>query len=444
MTNHINTQEDIKDCGFFPCRESFLENVIKFTEENYLEEKGSLKISINATYGSGKTFFVRKLEKKLEENPKNDILYINTWKSDFTKNPIIPIMASLVGCMEDKLKKTQFEEKKKSAMRMLSFLCESFNQSVAHITGVKVSENLENSDKRKDLRYQIGEVMFEEFNAHQKIFDDTEALIKDYLEKSKKEKLYIILDELDRCRPNYAIEFLETINHFFDIKNVIFIIPVDKDRLKSAMSTIYGVEMDFENYYLKFVDIQFYLPELYQKNIYGQNSEDHKMLLKYDPFNLSYNEFVCEFFELKARQVEHFRRLDISLKNLNIREGEKLIVRFLIAFHIKEYDFYKEFFKENNLSIEKIEEFFAFFEKKYKLFNEENSYLLKILFLGFLNVENSKLIVEKFKEKLKSLNLITDDDKINFQILNSNFGGAGIPDKSSIERILFILKMSMY
>jgi len=35
-------------------------------------------------------------------------------------------------------------------------------------------------------------------------------------------KVIIIVDELDRCRPDYAIRVLEIIKHLFDVNGYIF------------------------------------------------------------------------------------------------------------------------------------------------------------------------------------------------------------------------------
>lgn len=52
--------------------------------------------------------------------------------------------------------------------------------------------------------------------------------------------LFIFIDELDRCRPTYAIEMLETIKHIFDMKNVVFIVATDKEQLEHSIKAVYG------------------------------------------------------------------------------------------------------------------------------------------------------------------------------------------------------------
>ena len=41
------------------------------------------------------------------------------------------------------------------------------------------------------------------------------------------ENLFVFIDELDRCRPTYAIELLERIKHLLDIDGLVFILAMD-------------------------------------------------------------------------------------------------------------------------------------------------------------------------------------------------------------------------
>ena len=61
------------------------------------------------------------------------------------------------------------------------------------------------------------------------------------------------MDELDRARPDYAVRFLETLKHFFQTKGIIFILAVDKAHLESSVKSLYGSDINFPEYYRKFV-----------------------------------------------------------------------------------------------------------------------------------------------------------------------------------------------
>lgn len=77
-------------------------------------------------------------------------------------------------------------------------------------------------------------------------------------------KLIIFIDELDRCRPNFAIETLERIKHYFDDERIIFVVSVNKEQLVHTVSKFYGNSFDSTAYLNKFFDINIYLPEIPQ------------------------------------------------------------------------------------------------------------------------------------------------------------------------------------
>ena len=58
-----------------------------------------------------------------------------------------------------------------------------------------------------------------------------------------KRKVFVLVDELDRCRPTYAIEMLETIKHFFSLDNYIFVVATDTNQLSHSIKAVYGLSL---------------------------------------------------------------------------------------------------------------------------------------------------------------------------------------------------------
>ena len=76
--------------------------------------------------------------------------------------------------------------------------------------------------------------------------------------------IFILIDELDRCRPDYAISLLEIVKHIFDIKNFVFIIATDTDQLQHSIKNVYGNDFSANDYLGRFFHRRFTLksPEL--------------------------------------------------------------------------------------------------------------------------------------------------------------------------------------
>lgn len=81
------------------------------------------------------------------------------------------------------------------------------------------------------------------------------------------QKLIIFIDELDRCRPSFAIEMLERIKHYFDDERVIFVVSLNKEQLIHTITNYYGSGFDATRYLNKFFDVNINLPVMdrYQK-----------------------------------------------------------------------------------------------------------------------------------------------------------------------------------
>ena len=68
-------------------------------------------------------------------------------------------------------------------------------------------------------------------------------------------------DELDRCRPSYAVEFLEVAKHLFSVDRIVFVLAVNLDQLAHSVRALYGSDFDAKGYLRRFVDVDFYLPD---------------------------------------------------------------------------------------------------------------------------------------------------------------------------------------
>ena len=72
--------------------------------------------------------------------------------------------------------------------------------------------------------------------------------------------MVFIIDELDRCRPTFAIELLERVKHIFDVPNLVFAFGINRDELCSSLQSIYG-NIDADVYLRRFFDMEFTLPQ---------------------------------------------------------------------------------------------------------------------------------------------------------------------------------------
>ena len=73
-------------------------------------------------------------------------------------------------------------------------------------------------------------------------------------------QLVVIIDELDRCRPSYAVELLEIAKHWFMVDHIVFVQAINRAQLAHSVRVLYGSEFDAEGYLGRFFDLDFILP----------------------------------------------------------------------------------------------------------------------------------------------------------------------------------------
>ena len=71
----------------------------------------------------------------------------------------------------------------------------------------------------------------------------------------------MVIDELDRCRPSYAVELLEVVKHLFGVDRIVFVLAINRSELAHSVRALYGSGFDAENYLRRFFDVDFRLPE---------------------------------------------------------------------------------------------------------------------------------------------------------------------------------------
>ena len=195
---------------------------------------------------------------------------------------------------------------------VISTFGDLINQFTKSKVGIDFKETIE---RNKNQFY--GNLIFDKFKQKKDLF---EKLYKSIAEYTAEKQLIILIDELDRTRPDYAVNFLETLKHFFDIKGLIFILAVNKEQLKHSVECIYG-KIDLDEYYRKFAQRDIDLP-------YSENGINKFMIKKVDEFfqkienkekkiGIKKEYLQQEDFTLKAYMKELFIKFKLSLRQIN-------------------------------------------------------------------------------------------------------------------------------
>jgi hypothetical protein len=123
-----------------------------------------------------------------------------------------------------------------------------------------VTDTVKNTIKSSaDLLYES----VEEYTKKKEGIEDFKKQLGEYLGNGEfKHPVVFIIDELDRCRPDYAVEFLEKIKHFFSVEGIVFVLALDKKQIGNSIKGFYGSDLiDSEEYLRRFIDIEYRLPQ---------------------------------------------------------------------------------------------------------------------------------------------------------------------------------------
>lgn len=242
---------------------------------NSIDENCS--ISVDALWGAGKTFFVKQVkmvlnvfneftvplpqdikkqitqawnqisaQEKLELQPQVCVYY-DAWANDNDADPILSLVHSIL--LETK---ADFPFKKDARLAdIVASLAETISgrQVKQLIDTMRKDDYLDSIKNNKDI-YQL-------------VTDFLDSLL---LEKGN--RLVVIVDELDRCKPDYAVRLLERVKHYFSNDRITFVFSINSHQLQHTIRQHYGVGFDASRYLDRFFDLSIELPPANMKRFY--------------------------------------------------------------------------------------------------------------------------------------------------------------------------------
>ena len=210
--------------------------------ENAAEHK-SFAMSLHGGWGTGKTYLLRGWQKQLQKKGRQ-VVYFNAWEDDFQADPL----TAIVGQLWNTIKESDSAEIKES----LKSLFGNLGEKVLGVVGAT----------RGDFQ-SVAERTVDGYLTMRAELDDLKKRLEEFAKKVKegqtKFPLVFIVDELDRCRPTFAIEVLERVKHLFGAPNIVFVFGVNKEVLGESIKSVYG-NIDTEDYLRRFFDIGLTLP----------------------------------------------------------------------------------------------------------------------------------------------------------------------------------------
>lgn len=379
-------------------RDKYVEQLVRLVE-NITNNKTSTCFAINGEWGTGKSFILEMFEEKLsqiqsEENfdDKYFIVHYNCWKYDYYEEPLIAIVSSIITKIEEKTKLFSDSKEKQEILGMFKAAGVSLwslaNTAFKAKTGLDIQSAYETVIKgeREGAEKYERDHAYDTYLGLNKVIDRLSELLQNIAEQYT---VVIIVDELDRCIPEYAIKVLERLHHLTEEqRNIITILAIDKIQLLASVKQLFGFDNP-EKYLEKFIHFDIKL---------DKGSVSELIMEKYVDYIAFFDKDIFQFED----SVEEC--LQAIFKDIDIRTQEQIVNKVIVAHKLL-------FTNKKDYSFMCMELLIAVMVGVYKyrgLFSgstfDASSYGKLV---APIQKKESSLFHDFFKEKFKTLNLRT-------------------------------------
>ncbi|WP_343550856.1 P-loop NTPase fold protein [Pantoea sp.] len=321
----------------------------------------SYVLNLNASWGAGKSWFLRRWLHVLEG--KYPTVYIDCWANDHSNDPLLTVVSEIRSCLIKNTDKKIIESSGfKKSWRLFKNLAPIATKTIIkNKLGLDI-DGLEDIEDLDELGEKVVDELIKSHVETNESIGEFKKSITEWLRAvlATQDKielpLFVFIDELDRCRPTYAIQMLETVKHLFDITNVVFVIATDKEQLQHSIRAVYGDGFNSGKYLDRFFHRTVTLSQQSLK-VFIENR-----LKKSNPY-IVYDEKPLYFINLNEEEkpsltissiliyIADYYRMDLRTANLWLDRVDSAIIfsnkpvdlfllSFLIATEMIEYDLY--------------------------------------------------------------------------------------------------------
>ena len=345
----FDTQDEFK-------RKPIAENIIRLLTSDI----DLSPMVIDGGWGTGKTEFCQKLIRLMQQqHPDYQPVYIDAFRSDHSGEPLLALFAEIIkACTPEDTGEQPSEQRKemtKKVAKAAGFVMKTVAKAaVGHVLKQNMEDLAEGMSQiindKQEAKNAAATVAGAATTLASHSIDATidatvEALLKEQIEAEKnletlkaclkgfaeEKPIILFIDELDRCRPDYAVDMLEVIKHVFDVENVKVVLVTNTKQLRAAINHRYGVEVDAQKYLDKFLKYSFALPDQVVARFEKERAlvavEYFKQLIRKSRWANELKDLIDE----RSPTINFISNM-IERNNISLRETERL-VRFLEIYH---------------------------------------------------------------------------------------------------------------
>ena len=295
-------------------RQEFVERMI-VVSEMLSENQKNVCYALDGSWGVGKSFVLGMFEEQIVkiQSPETTmgkylLFHYDCWQYDYYEEPLVAIVAAILDAIDKQI--CVLSDDKKAVVKVVlrrigNALVKKANQFVEEKTGINTAGII------NDLKsvHEEAEKNVEEKHEFDPHFDFKKILgeLRSTIESLAKDQTVIfVVDELDRCLPEYTIKVMERLHHVFDdIPNVQLVLSIDKNQIQHVIKRIYGGGTSVEKYLAKFIDFEIKLEEGTVSAVFSER------------FKTYTNNFEIMRKDTTAREIEEF--VSTALEGIDMR-----------------------------------------------------------------------------------------------------------------------------
>lgn len=241
-----------------------LANLLESTDENII-------IGIDSQWGEGKSIFAKMFSAHLQKTRETLSIYFDAFENDYQRDPFLAIASEVVDLINTHSPELK-PEFKSSAIKASKAIARGalrigIKTLTAGVLDGSIIDELGTADEiGSEISQGLDQILIErldEAKADKNSLENFRSTLESHISKiGNGRPVVFIIDELDRCRPDFSLELIEQIKHLFTVKNLKFILITNKKQTQAIIKKRYGAEIDAHLYLQKFIDLWISLPRI--------------------------------------------------------------------------------------------------------------------------------------------------------------------------------------
>lgn len=240
-------------------------------------------IAIDGQWGSGKTTFLKMWAGQLRQEGF-PVIYFDAFENDYLDDAFAALAAEIIGLVEAENKSgepkaKEFKTKAVGALKVLGRSALKVGVKAASMGALDATSlgddivDAISSEAEELTDKHIGELLTKQaehrgtLQGFRDALRDLPGILASASEPEESENpaplrpLIFMIDELDRCKPVFALQLLERIKHFFAVPNVHFVLGTHMGQLRNSVNAAYGANINANTYLQKFISLTFPLTD---------------------------------------------------------------------------------------------------------------------------------------------------------------------------------------